>query len=71
MLIQVMYIDGKFEMVESQELDTLLKEKRISKFLRSSGWAVVGHDPIRHRPQGFSIPERRANVISMESMDIF
>ena len=71
MFIQVMYYDGKFDMVEPQELDTLLEEKKVSRFLRSSGWVVVGSDPIRRRPQGFAIPERRTNVISIECMDIF
>jgi hypothetical protein len=62
MLIRVMYTDGKFDMVKPQGLDNLLKEKRITSFLRSSGWAVVGRDPIRHRPQGYAIPERREHL---------
>ena len=62
MFIRVRYTDGEFDMVNPQELDNLLKEKRIACFLRSSGWAVVGRDPIRHRPQGYAIPERRQSL---------
>ena len=47
MMIRVMYSDGRFDMVKPSLLETLLKEETISSFKRSSGWAVVGRDPIR------------------------
>ncbi|MEN8728961.1 MAG: GSU3473 family protein [Desulfuromonadales bacterium] len=47
MMIRVMYSDGRFDMVKPSLLEKLLKEEAITSFKRSSGWAVVGRDPIR------------------------
>lgn len=61
MMIRIMYSDGRFDLVKQDMLDQLLAKNRVASFKRSSGWAVVGRDPIRgvgsHAYRG---PERRA-----------
>jgi hypothetical protein len=47
MMIRVMYSDGRFDMVKPNMLEKLIKEEAVTSFKRSSGWAVVGRDPIR------------------------
>jgi len=60
MLIQVVYHNGRQEEVEPRVLDRLLDERQISSFQRSSGWVVIGRDPIRQsRRKVYCIPERR------------
>ena len=48
MMIRVMYSDGRFDMVKPSLLEQLIKEEAVTSFKRSSGWAVVGRDPIRN-----------------------
>ena len=54
--------DGSFIRVAPKGLDLLLRNGRIKRFLRDSGWAVVGIDPIRSsaRAAGYGGPERRS-----------
>lgn len=52
MLIRVMYSDGRFDMVKPSTLDNLLSKQNVTSFKRSSGWAVVGRDPIRSSGRG-------------------
>lgn len=61
MTIQVELIDGTFCRVVPKGLDLLLKRELVKRFLRSSGWAVVGRDPIRYPAKhvSYSGPERR------------
>ena len=61
MLIRVMYKNGKFDMVKPQLLNGLLEEKKVTSFMRSGGWAVVGRDSIRRSrlAHAYSGPERR------------
>lgn len=47
MMIRVMYSDGRFDLVKQPMLDQLLEKNRVASFRRSSGWAVVGRDPVR------------------------
>ena len=47
MMIRVMYSDGRFDMVKPNLLDDLLERQTVTSFKRSTGWAVVGRDPIR------------------------
>lgn len=63
MLINIMYQAGGFDMVKPQMLDILLREKKVARFKRSEGWAVVGHDPIRDSrgPVIYRGDERRLN----------
>jgi hypothetical protein len=62
MLIRVMFDDGRFDMVKPPLLDNLLEEQKLTSFMRSCGWAIVGRDVLRNgnklqRHQGV---ERRA-----------
>lgn len=47
MMLHVMYNDGRFDLVNQTMLDLLLASSRLAGFMRSSGWAFVGRDPIR------------------------
>jgi len=61
MMIRVMYTDGRFDMVKSQMLDNLLEENKVTRFMRSTGWAFVGRDPIRKgSSEGYWGEEQRA-----------
>lgn len=61
MLIKVMYGDGRFGMVKPYLLDTLLEEQKVTGFMRSDGWVVVGRDIIRDQSssQVYDGAERR------------
>lgn len=48
MTIQVELIDGTICRVVPKGLDLLLRRDMVKRFRRSSGWAVVGKDPIRY-----------------------
>ena len=64
MLIRVMYKDGKFDMVKPQMLDNLLEEHKVTRFMRSTGWAVVGRDSIRRgSSEGYWGDEHRASYV--------
>ena len=47
MTIQVELTDGTFCRVVPKGLDLLLKHELVKRFRRSSGWAVIGIDPVR------------------------
>jgi hypothetical protein len=61
--IQVELIDGCSSRVVPKGLDLLLAHNLVRRFLRSSGWAVVGVDPIRATAArvGYAGPERRGS----------
>lgn len=61
MTIQVELIDGTYCRVVPKGLDLLLNRELVKRFRRSSGWAVIGKDPIRYRKnlQSYDGPERR------------
>lgn len=61
MTIQVELIDGCSIRVVPKGLDLLLAHNLVRRFLRTSGWAVVGVDPIRAAAStaGYAGPERR------------
>ncbi|MDD2558526.1 MAG: hypothetical protein RBR43_06040 [Desulfuromonadaceae bacterium] len=62
MMVRVQYSDGNFDYVSPTVLDNNLLAGRIKKFLRTSGWAIVGHDPIRRPNDGkrfYFGPEKR------------
>jgi hypothetical protein len=48
MTIQVELIDGTCCRVVPKGLDLLLNRELVKRFRRSSGWVVVGTDPIRY-----------------------
>jgi len=63
MLINVIYHNGKYGLVEDSELDKLIVQGKIKKFLRSTGWCTLGADPIRKDCRiDFEGPERRQAV---------
>jgi hypothetical protein len=47
MIIKVIYTDNTQGMVDDSQLDTLISSDQIISFRRSSGWVVVGRDPVR------------------------
>jgi hypothetical protein len=61
MTIQVELIDGTFCRVVPKGLNLLLNRELVKRFRRSSGWAVVGRDPIRYptTKATYEGPERR------------
>jgi len=48
LLIRVVYPDGKYDMVNGAALDRLIEKKAIRSFRRSSGWVLLGVDPVRN-----------------------
>ena len=64
--IETVLNDSTTHFVSPQVLSVLLENKRVMKFRRANGWAVVGEDPIRIRPKTAEChihfgPERRVN----------
>jgi hypothetical protein len=64
MTIPVELIDGCCVRVIPRGLDLLLERRLVRRFLRSSGWAVVGIDPIRAsaRSSDYSGHDRRRHT---------
>ena len=64
MTIQVELIDGCLIRVVPRGLDLLLERNLVRRFLRSTGWAVVGVDPIRatSRTPGYAGIDRRSHI---------
>jgi len=63
LLINVIYQNGKYGLVEDSEIDKLIVQGKIKKFLRSTGWCTIGADPIRKESRiDFEGPERRQAV---------
>ena len=60
MLINVIYQNGKYGLVEESELDQLIVQRKIKRFLRSTGWCTPGVDTIiKDSFIDFKGPERR------------
>jgi len=61
MTIQVELIDGTYCRVVPKGLDLLLSRAIVKRFRRSSGWAVIGVDPIRgsQKRTDYGGPNRR------------
>lgn len=60
MMIRVMYNDGRYDLVKQSMLDVLLGTCKLTGFMRSNGWAIVGRDQIRGVGMApYSGPERR------------
>ncbi|NVN92689.1 MAG: hypothetical protein HXX11_19125 [Desulfuromonadales bacterium] len=49
MKIPVIYKDGTYGVVDSNELEDLLQHECLLSFQRSSGWVKVGADELRDR----------------------
>ncbi len=48
MTIQVELVDGTLCRVVPKGLDLLLGRELVKRFRRTSGWAVIGKDPVRY-----------------------
>ena len=61
MTIQLELIAGTLCKVVPKGLNLLLNRELVKRFQRSSGWVVVGKDPIRHtkNSNGYNGMERR------------
>lgn len=62
--IDVVFKDGSRGNVLSQTLDLLLASGEVATFRRSSGWVIVGQDPIRRksRSRWYAGVERRSRM---------
>jgi hypothetical protein len=61
MLITVIFINGKYGLVDDAELDNLIQKRKVKKFLRSAGWCTIGVDQIRTEPcHDYEGAERRS-----------
>jgi hypothetical protein len=67
MIIPVKYSDGTMDRVQSMLLDTLILSGAITKFKRTSGWVIVGQDPIRKRGENVEPTEddRRSDLTNL------
>ncbi len=72
MLIHVLYKDNRYDYVKGFMLDALIATERVVRFRRSSGWVIIGRDPVRKRADNkpFAGVERRAAIISKYPIDI-
>jgi hypothetical protein len=60
MLIRVIRNDNRYDMVKEYQLDDMIERGEIVKFQRSSGWVIIGVDPIRKRRRmPYSAQDRR------------
>jgi len=62
MLIQVNWSDSRYDYVKDYMLESLIESGKVARFLRRSGWATVGVDPIRlpRDGDGYAGSERRS-----------
>jgi len=49
MLVQVQWMNKMYDFVPDFMLDDLIEAGSVLRFLRASGWAVIGEDPVRAR----------------------
>jgi hypothetical protein len=54
-----MYFSDKYDMVKPFLLDELIASKRVKRFRRSDGWAIIGIDAVRGKGGSYRGPERR------------
>jgi len=59
MKISVFFVDGSSGAVSAEELETLIKSKRIMSFRRYGKWVRVDNDPVRGQGGKYEGPERR------------
>ena len=52
MLVPVNWSNNHYDYINDSVLDNFIEAGVIIKFLRSSGWATIGVDPIRVRAPG-------------------
>jgi hypothetical protein len=61
MLIKVMYKNNEYSMVKPFLLDEMIASGKITKFLRSEGWVIIGVGRTRVSDYRYKGPERRGN----------
>ena len=66
--IEAFLKDGTCQLYTPQMLDLMLERNQVSQFKRSSGWVIVGIDPIRSKRgdcvfSGYHGPDRRASSV--------
>ena len=61
MKISVFYVDGSSGAVRAEELETLIKSKRIMTFRRYGEWVRVDYDPVRGQGGDYKGPDRRGD----------
>jgi len=60
MLIQVKYHNGHKDAVTPKWLDRMIAARKIKAFRRSSGWVILGVDPVRtKKSDNYQGTERR------------
>ena len=59
MRISVFFVDGSSGAVRAEELETLIKSKRIESFRRYGEWVRVDSDPVRGQGGNYEGPDRR------------
>jgi hypothetical protein len=59
MIIAVKYADGTTDRVQTMLLDRLIRSGAITRFRRTSGWVVIGKDPIRQQGQKTDVARER------------
>jgi len=77
MLIQVHYPDNRYDFVDKRMLSSLIESREIFRFKRSSGWVIVGVDPLRRIQRKSAVelvPEKKqggtvTNFIRVEYSD--
>jgi hypothetical protein len=58
-LIPVVLKDGTYQNVFADALNRLLTARQVMAFKRSSGWVMVGTDPVRGKGGRYRGPDRR------------
>ena len=59
MLIPVIFSDNSPGQVKPEELDELIRNRKIISFRRSDGWVRIGFDSVRGDGGTYKGPERR------------
>ena len=62
MLIRVIYINRRYDMIKNFLLQDMIDAGIIWSFKRSSGWVVVGEDPVRREQRPFPGRDRRRHL---------
>lgn len=72
MMIRVVYHDGRYDMVKRWAFETLLAQRKIQGFRRSSGWVRIDRDPLRgsRRTLDYQGEDRRVPVEYPAAMDL-
>jgi hypothetical protein len=62
MLIPVIFSENSAGLAKPQQLDELMRNRKIICFRRSDAWVRVGLDPVRGDGGNYKGPERRKNL---------